>query len=588
MMTTYDAATSKVNSEAAAQNEKTNQASHKDPLPQTDRYAFEKRFNIMKQEAITWQPAWKDIQKYIAPTKGIFWGQSDTTPNLGTAIDHKTLLDGHATRSLNTLSSGMTSGLTSPTRPWFRLGVTDPGLNNFAPVREWLGTVQDLMMNVYSRSNIYGALNSLYGEIGGFGTGAMAVLEDYKTVIRARGFTCGEYFLSTDQNGRVNGFARRYKTRASQLIGEFGMENVSAKVKAAFLNNSSDQWITVIHLCEENDKRSPNAIGYQGKAFRSVYWEETSMANTFLRLSGYEEFPILGPRWDTTSTADIYGRGPGWHALGDVKMLQKMQKDKLMALDKVVNPPMQADGNVADEVNVLPGGITRSSAISPNAGLRPAYQIQPDFNMIEGSIKVTKGDIDSYFYADLFMMIAQANRPDMTAREIVERHEEKLLMLGPVLERLESELLDPLIDRTFNIMLRAGIVPPPPAELSGMELKVEYISMLAQAQKMVGITAIDQLFAGAGNLAGVFPEVIDRLNADEAIKAKAEMLGTPPKVVRSDEEVAAIRQAKQQQAEAAAAAQRANDLAAGAKTLADTKLGTNSALDAMVGNQPQP
>lgn len=587
-MTTFTSETSKINEQTAKLAEENTRLSTKDTMPQVDRGPFDKRFNIMRDEAVTWQPAWTDLQRYVAPTRGIFWGTGDKPPNQGLAIDHKLLLDGHATRALNTLASGMTSGLTSPTRPWFRLGVSDPDLSNFEPVKEWLDFIQKLIFSVYSRSNIYGSLNSIYQELGGFGTGGMALLEDYRTVVRSRTFTIGEYFLGTGHDGRVNAFARRYKVRASQLIGEFGMDAVSARVKAGHLANSTDEWITVRHLCELNDRRSPDVLGYKGKQYRSAYWEETSPGNTFLRLSGYDEFPILGPRWDTTTTADIYGRGPGWHALGDVKMLQKMQKDKLMALDKVVNPPLQADANVADDVNALPGGITRSSAITPNAGLRPAYQIQPDFSMIENSIKQTKADIDAYFYADLFMMIAQANRPDMTAREIVERHEEKLLMLGPVLERLESELLDPLIDRTFNIMMRAGLIPPPPQELSGMDLKVEYVSLLAQAQKMVGVTAIDQYLAGVGNVAGVFPYILDRVDADEAMKQKAEMLGLPPKIVRSDEAVQRIRDQKQQQAEADAAAQRTAALVDGAKTLSDTKLGQNSALDAIAGNQPAP
>jgi len=558
-----------------------------DPLPRLDRSPFQKRFQVMRDDAVLWQPAWQEIKKYVAPTRGMFWGWSDKQPNDGAAIDHKTLLDGHATRSLNTLASGMTSGLTSPTRPWFRLGTTDPDLMDFEPAKEWLALVTEIMMNVFSRSNIYGAFNSLYTEIGSFGTAAMALLEDFRTVIRVRSFTCGEYFLRTGPDGRVNAFARRYKAKVSQLIKEFGIDNVSSKVKNSFKMNSTDEWVTCIHMVEPNDLRSPDVLGYKGKPYRSVYWEETSLPDTFLDIRGFEEFAIMAPRWDLTTTADVYGRGPAWHALGDVKMLQKMQKDKLMALDKVVNPPMQADANVADDVNILPGGVTRSSATSPNAGLRPAYQIQPDFAAIENSIKLTKNDIDSFFYADLFMMIAQADRPDMTAREIVERHEEKLTMLGPVLERLESELLDPVIDRTFNIMLRAGIVPPPPQELSGHELKVEYISMLSQAQKMVGTTSIDQLMAGVGSLVGVFPDIVDRVDADEAVKQKAEMLGVPPKIVRSDDEVARIRQAKEQQAQAAAAAQRAQALASGAKTLSDTKLNTGSALDAMTGGPLQ-
>lgn len=585
MDTTISSAFQKVANQATIQAQKPMLL---DPKPMLDRAPFEKRWGMMRDDGVLWQPAWKDIQRFIAPTRGMFWGNADQIPNDGRAIDHKTMIDGHAMRALNTLASGMTSGLTSPSRPWFRLGAPDPGMMTYAPIKEWLMMVQERMATVFSRSNIYGVLNSCYHEIGAFGTASLMILEDYKTVIRGRNFTIGEYFLGTGPDCRVNAFGRRYKMKASAAIKEFGIDNVSSRVKNSFQNNAVDEWVTIKHLIEPNDERSPNLLGYKGKPWRSAQWEETSTPNTFLRLAGFDEFPVMAPRWDTTTTADIYGRGPGWHALGDVKMLQKMQKDKLMAMDKVVNPPMQADGNVADDVNLLPGGLTRSSAVSQNAGLRPAYQIQPDFNMIEGSIKVTKSDIDAFFYADLFMMIAQADRPDMTAREIVERHEEKLTMLGPVLDRLQSELLGPMIDRVFYLMARAGIIPPPPVELQGQELHVEYISMLAQAQKMVGTAGLSELMRFAGSLAGVFPDIVDRVDADEAVKAEGDMLGVPSKVIRSDDDVAKIRQDKAQAAQAAQSAAVAEQMAGGAKVLSETKLNNGSALDAVMGNQPAP
>lgn len=551
------------------------------------RKPFTDRFASLKNEAEQWKPAWQDIQTYICPTKGFF----DDTPNHGRTINHKKVVNGHATKALNTLSSGLTSGLTSPSRPWFRLGLADHDLAEFEPVKEWLAGVQMRMMAVYSKSNIYGVLNSVYGEVGGFGTGACIVLPDYKDVIRGRNFTTGEYFLGTGADNRVNAFARKIYYTVGQLIEEFGLENVSEQVKIAYNAASTqgtniDKWVTVCHLVEFNDKRIDDGRGrFHNKSFRSLYWEEGSPTDTFLRVTGFEEFPILAPRWDTTTTADIYGRGPGWDVLGDVKMLQKMEIAKLKALDKVVDPPLQADASV-EEVNTLPGGVTRSSAMVPNVGARPLFQIQPDFTMIENSISKTEYRISEGFYANLFMMIAQSDKTSMTAREIVERHEEKLLMLGPVLERLESELLDPLIDRTFSIMLRAGLIPPPPEELQGADLKVEYVSMLAQAQKMVGTAAIQQLAGFAGNIAAVYPEALDNLDPDVAINEMGEMLGVPPKLVRSPEAVAAIRDRKAKDAQAQQVAAAIPAAVTGAKTLSETPMNNGSALDALLGTSP--
>lgn len=545
------------------------------------RLYYQKRFFALKNDQATWLSAWKDIQKYLAPTRGFFEG---TLANQGAMIDHKAILDGHSSRSLNTLASGMTSGLTSPTRPWFRLSIQDPDLAQIELVKEWLGKVQDRMMTVFQKSNIYGVLNSIYSEVGAFGTASMMLVEDFETVVRARGFTIGEYYLGTGPDGRVNTFARMFKMTTSQLIKEFGEAAVSPSVRIAWQRNDADTFWDVYHLIEPNDTRVPDRKDFKNMKFRSCYWQPDSPEDTYLAIRGFDEFPVLAPRWETTTTADVYGRSPGWYALGDIKMLQKMKKTMLLALEKVADPPLQADSNVADDIDVLPGGITRSSATSPNAGLRAAYLVNPDVNAMEASIDRVKRGIDSFFYADLFMMIATIDHTDMTAREIVERHEEKLLMLGPVLEKLESELLSPLIDRTFSIMLKAGLIPEPPAELQGMDLDIEYISLLAQAQKMVGITGIEQVVRFTGSMLGAFPEVGDMIDSDESVREYANMIGVPPRMIRSPEQIAALRK---QRAAAQAQAKMEQDAAAqvqGAKVLSDTPVGQNSALD-LVLNQ---
>ena len=548
------------------------------------RVTYQKRIEALRAERDSWLPACKDIQKYIAPTRGFFDGQ---LPNYGTKIDHKTILDGHASRSLNILASGMTSGMTNPSRPWFKLSLSDQNLATYGPVKEWMGIVQERMFAIFAKSNIYGALNSLYHEVGAFGTAAMILVEDFDTVIRARNFTMGEYVLGCGSNGKVNTFGRDYSMTAIQLVEEFGEDNVSINVRNALSNNTPDKFFKIRCLIEPNDDRVEGRKDFQGKRYRSIYWEaSTPEIDKFLDIRGFDDFPVMAPRWDTTTTADVWGRGPGWEALGDVKMLQKMKKTFLLSLDKVADPPVQVDANVEGDIDLLPGGVTRSSSSSPNAGVRAAYEVNPDIKAMDASIQQVKQAINSYFFADLFLMIYQADRPDMTAREIVERHEEKLLMLGPVLDRLESELLDPLIERTFMIMLRNGLIPPPPEELQGQEWHVDYISMLAQAQKMVGLTAIEQAARFTGSLVSVYPESADNFDADEAIRNYGEMLGTPPKVIRSPEALQALREARAKAQQEQKAKEDALIAANQAKVLSDTKVGDSTALNELLGVGP--
>lgn len=544
-----------------------------------ERKEINQRYLRMRSEGLKWRPAWRDIRDYIAPTQGFF---ENEMPDWGKKIDHERIVNGHATRSLNTLASGMSSGMTSPSRPWFVLGASDPDLSKFQPVKEWLSMVQRQMYRVFAKSNFYQAAHVLYSEIGGFGTAANMIMPDYKTVIRCRNFTIGEYWLAQDANSRVDSFARQYWMTVGQMIKEFGEANCSQAVRSMYKNNNIDGYRLIRHVIEPNDKRIEGRADFKGKPWRSVYYEESGRSDQVLRLSGFEEFPIQAPRWQIRSSNDIYGRGPGWEALGDVKMLQKIEKDGLIALDKVVDPPVQVMGEV-DHVNLYPGGVTRSSQVLPNAGVKAAYQVAPDFQAVQAWVSKVEERIDKSFYADLFMMISSDERSDVTAREIIERHEEKLQALGPVIEGLESEWLNPAIDRTFNIMMRSGLIPPPPPDIQGHDLKIEYVSALAQAQKMVGTTSIEQLARFAGGLVAVVPEVMDNIDSDETVRQYGEMVGVPTEVIRSAEDVAAIRKERQKAQQAEAQAQAAERMTAGAETLSKTPVGGNSALDALLG-----
>ena len=250
---------------------------------------------------------------------------------------------------------------------------------------------------------------------------------------------------------------------------------------------------------------------------------------------------------------------PGMDALGDVKQLQSEQKRKGQAIDKLVSPPMVGNSQLKNSItNTLPGGLTVVDGTSTDGAFRPAYQVRPDLNHMVLDIREVQKRIDTAFFADLFLMISRQD-DIRTATEIVERKEEKLLMLGPVLERLQSELLDPLIDRTFNIMVRGGLIPPPPGELSGTELKVEYISPLAQAQRIVAVGSIERLTGFIGSVAQIDPRAADKMDVDQAIENYGEALGTNPKLIRPDDEVSAIREARAKQEE------REQQLAAGSQ-----------------------
>jgi hypothetical protein len=367
------------------------------------------------------------------------------------------------------------------------------------------------------------------------------------------------------------------------MVEEFGIDKVSEGVKAAYNNNNGENRFEVVHCIQKNNDIVHGRADASGMQFESVYYELNCSPEKFLRKSGYETIPFVAPRW-TVVGVDTYGSCPGMDALADVKMLQKMEEKKLKALDKMVDPPMNAPVSMKGKGGtVISGGINYVDAGAGGQSFTPAYQINPDFQKISIEIERVETRIKRFFYNDLFLSVLQQDK-SMTATEVAERHQEKLVVLGPILERLQSELLGQIIDRIFHIMLRLNILPPVPEEISGMELKVDYISMLAQAQKSVGSTAITQLANFVGAVAQVSPESIDKFDGDEAIDQYADMIGVSPKVIRSDDVVAQVRQ---QKAQAQAQAQSMAALQANAQTgklLSETSLEGDSALSRMAAS----
>lgn len=547
-------------------------------MAETAKEQLLKQFGQLENERTSFEPHWRELSDFIKP-RGSRFLTSDV--NRGDRRNSK-IIDPTATLADRTLSSGMMSGITSPARPWFKLATPDPDMMDYGPVKQWCETVQRYMNEMFNRSNLYQSLPQLYASLGTFSTGAMAVLEDDTDIIRTMMFPIGSYYLSNSARGSVDTCFRKFSMTVRQLVMEFGLDKVSTSVKSMWEVGTYEKWVDVIHSVYPNTNRDTGKLDSKNKPYRSVYFEVGGDNDKLLRESGYDEFPIMAPRWEVNGE-DVYGSScPGMIALGQVKALQLEQKRKSQLIDKATNPPMIGPSSLKNQrVSLLPGDITYIDTMGSQDGFKPAYLVQPNTSELLTDIQDTRQVINSAYFVDLFMMLQSINTRSMPVEAVMEMKEEKLLMLGPVLERLNDECLNPLIDRAFSIMARKNMLPPPPEVMQGMPLKVEYISVMAQAQKSIGISSLSQTVGFIGQLAQFKPEAMDKLNADEAIDAFSEMSGVSPSVITSQEEVDAIRQQraeKQQQQEAAAMAMTAVQ---GAKTLSETQTSDPSALSAI-------
>jgi hypothetical protein len=512
-----------------------------------DTERLKKRKTALYNERTSWDARAKLCAQYVLPRAGRF----DLSDRNKGENRFGSVYDNTAIKSNRVLAAGMMAGMTSPARPWFRLATPDPALMEFDPVRLWLDKTAKVMRMVFARTGLYRTLHSMYEELGAFGTASAYVCRDFDSLIHSHALTWGEYAIAQDAKGNVNTIAREYEATVEQIAREFGLENCSENVKSAYLRGNYDQWIPITHVVMPRDLRDVKNPNAKNKRWLSVYFESgANDKGKVLRESGYDQFPFLCPRW-VTSGGDVYGTGPAHEAMGPIKKLQHMDLRKAQAIDYKTNPPLQMPaGYRTMEVNTLPGGISYID-MSTSGKIQSAFDVQLDIRELGQDIVDARSQVESIFFSDLFLMMANDNRSGVTAREINERHEEKMLMLGPVLERLHNELIEPLIDIVFDAVTQAvtssgPLLPPAPKELKDMDLKVDFISTLAQAQKQLGLGSIERFSTFTGQMAQLSPDALDKLDADQAIDVYADMLGVDPAIVRSDEAVAEIRAGRQQ------------------------------------------
>lgn len=522
---------------------------------------------------------WRDINSFLLPRRGRFLS-SDTNKAL---LQNQKIIDSEATWALNVLVSGLLSGVTNPARRWFRLTPTDPALRENSAVKAWTHRVENLLYEIFSESNLYQVLPSVYEDMGCYGTAAMIHLDDFDDVARFQSFPIGEYRIAQDHKYKVNSIYRKFKMTVEQIVRAYGLKRASKVVKHAWKEKQFDKWIEVLHVIEPNDLHDETSPFAKDKKFRSVVLEVAGDGD-LLHEGGFDNFRVYAPRWHLQNP-DVYGRGPGEEALGDIKQLMSQQKKKGEAIAKMVKPSMVAGSGMKNtRMSLLPGDVTFSDTPKASDGFAPAYMVQPRLAEFLQDMQEVKERIRRAFHADKFMMFAEMEgvqpRNDL---EVNVREQEKLLVLGPVLERLNHDLLRPLIDNTFQQCVDAGLIPDAPPELEGKPLKIEYMSVMADAQRSQGIAGLMDTAAFVANLAQLDEAVLDKFDMDQAIDEFTTMRGTPPSVIRGDDVVEGRRKGRAQQEQAMQQAAMTEQAATAAKTLSETSTDSGNLLNELMG-----
>lgn len=467
---------------------------------------------------------------------------------------HGSIIDSTPLHSVRTLSAGLMSGATSPARVWFRLRFKNAEQNEDPAAQAWLSAANEIMLAWIGNSNLYHQLHRAYEEMAVCGTSIILLLPDDENIFHAYGATAGQFFLATDAKDKVDTCYREMQMTIAQVEGEFGFDSMPDWCKQAFNDEEFEREVHVCHAIEPNDDRyvEGSALKHQ-RRWRSTYfvWGETEDERgghhgQFLRDGGFDEFPVLAFRWNV-SGGDVYGNSPGMEALGDAIQLQHQQEVKSDVISKQARPPLQLPPSVKHhEVDSEADGRTTVPNGGREAGVRTLYEVRTNLNELREDIEDVRMRIRRTMFVDLFIMLQQIDKT-MTAREVMQRNEEKLLMLGPMLERLFDDGLKPLINLIFYYLAEAGMFPEAPESLQDAELDVQFVSPLAQAQRGIGINAIDRFLQTAGAVGSMKPNALDNVNEDEVLRLYADILGIDPDLLNDPEVIAQMREARAQQ-----------------------------------------
>ncbi len=529
-----------------------------------------RRNDSLRKELSSWLAHWRDINDFILPRR-LSYLTSDK--NDGSKKNGK-IVNNTATRAARILGAGKMAGETSPARRWSRYN-PPKDLKNNNRVVSWVSEADDAVNSALSRSNLYSRIHEMWYGQGAFGTAVLYIEEDDQDDIRGYIFPLGQYALASTKRGAVDTCYREFTTMTvEQVVREFGLDNCSNTVREQWRVGNYDEPVSIIHRMEPNINRETGKIDNKNMLFRSEWWEKDAPQewDKPLRISGFEEQPFVTARWNHLGD-DVYGTDcPGMDALGDTKGLQHMASRRAEVVDKLVTPPMKAPTSMrTSRLSMLPRDATYVDEAAQGTKVEPMLKIPPEaVSVADASMDKDEHRIMQTFHADLFQMfLMDDSQQPRTATDINRRYEEKMLQLGPVITLDNDEVLDPMHNRILHILLRRGKISPPPPELMGRRIQVEYISSMAQAQKLLGTAATERFLSLVGSVSAIRKDVIDLPVFDKILRNYAEMVGMAPEEINPEDVVAALRQGRAQQEQMATSLNAAQGAAQAAKVASE-------------------
>jgi hypothetical protein len=522
------------------------------------------RYDSIKSKRHNWENHWEEVAEVVLPRKNNIFTNKQTKGDKR----NQNLYDSTAIHSNELLSSALHGMLTNPTVEWFELSTGDELLDSVDSVRFWLQDSVKRMHRVLNNSNFQTEIHEVYLDLGSFGTSVLMVEEDDENTVRFRAHPIYDVFIEENNKGVIDVVYRVVQMTIKQMVEEFGEDKLPVDLIKKLSIGKNDDY-NVIHYVgplKENNKKK--GAGFN---FESVYILEDR--KLILSEGGFRQFPFIVSRW-TKESGEVYGRSPAMKSLGDIKMLQQVMKTIIRGAQKTIDPPLLLpDDGMLLPLRTAPGAINfyRAGSSDPINPLNTGGRVDFGFEMV-GEVRVR---IREAFFIDQLQL---AQGPQMTATEVQQRTEERLRLLAPILARQNFELLRPLVDNLFDLMVKQKLFLPAPEELAavpGGKLDVQYSSQIAKAQRSVEGQVFNRVVEAVGPAIQADPGLMDNFDGDEIVRKTARTFGLPQTMLRSTDKMEQMRQqrAEAQEAQARAEAERqqaetANKMAAPVREVA--------------------
>ena len=486
----------------------------------------------LMEKRSTWESHWQEIADLMLPRKAEITKERARGDKRSTQI-----FDATGIHSLELLAASLHGMLTSSANRWFSLRYKEAVLNENDEAREWLEDSIDKMYLAFARSNFQQEIFENYHDLIAFGTSCLMVEEDEDDIIRFSARHIKEIYVEENKKGLIDNVYRKFKLTVDQAVQKFGAENLSKEINNIYKSNPYDE-VEICHIVRPRFSYDSSKQDKKNMKFQSIYFEHGT--DHVISVGGFNESPYVVSRYLKSST-EIYGRSPSMNALPDVKVLNKMVEHGLKAAAKMIDPPLL----VPDDSMLAPVRMTPGSLNYYRSGSRDRIEplnIGQNTTVTLNAENARREAIARMFHVDQLQI--QSNRT-MTATEVLQRNEEKMRILGPVMGRIQSELLEPMINRVFSIMLRNRLFREAPPILANQEIDIEYVSPMALAQKGQELQNVMRGLELFGSLAQTMP-VMDYIDENGLVKQLVQTLGLPARMIKSDKEVQGIRMERQE------------------------------------------